>query len=213
MEHAKAKRTRVVTVKHTAGTFEGFLKKRELEFRLPAVVPPSEVLFDGKAAKFAFRFEAEASRPAWRYDGDTATLIVRTAAADLDKGAELRVTYPVADEFAPAAGLAGIFRRLRIVAKYTNAFTQSTYREKIDERLGQQLAHTGNRISRHPETFAAELKALRKGLPTLPAALEKEAEEMLNRRGMVRKNLQKWLPKAIPVARELLRRVLLAASR
>ena len=207
LEHAKAGRTRVVTVRHTAGIFAGFLKKRELEFRFPAVIPPESVVFNGEAAKFVYRFESEESRPAWRYDGNTATLIVRTAAADLDKGAELRVTYAAADEFAAAAGLAGKFRRLALVAKLANALTQIAYRQAVDERLGQELAHTGNRVSRVPETFTAELRRLKKKLPELPAALKKQAEIVTASRSRSRYTNFKWLERPLAVALELLRRM------
>ena len=207
MSHEKDGCTRRVTVRKLSGDFEGFLPRRELEFRLHGVVPPSEVRANGKKIAFCQRFE-EASGAAWRYDGMNTALLVRLSEADVVGGTVLEVDYPVADEFSPVENLRGNLHRLERVAKVQNALSTagpnypSYY--KHDERLGQELAHTGVRLSLWPETWREELKKLYKKLPKLGGYLRTMYEI---KRGRFSPNDADWKEQQFPVAMAMLRNI------
>lgn len=170
MAHRKKEGVRTLSVVHREGTFAGFLRRRELEFHLVGVVPPEQVEVNGKNATFCYRFE-DAKLPAWRYDGATATLMIRAGSVDLDEGVEVRVTYGVKDEFVAVDGLRGLFARLDRVAEIHNMFS-TCHADGDRERLGQELDFASVRISRRPESFEKELAGLRAGLPELPKVIK-----------------------------------------
>ena len=173
MSHAKAGKTRTVTVKKLSGDFKGFLAKREVEVRLHCVVPPESVKIDGKAIPFCRRFEF-AEGAAWCYDGEKVVLKVRVPNADIEKGVTLKVAYPVADEFAPVENLRGNLNRLKRLATVANALQSVRYVKMAgcEERLPQELAHTGVRLSIRPETWRAELENLYRKLPKVAGTMK-----------------------------------------
>ena len=173
MSHAKAGKTRTVTVKKLSGDFKGFLAKREVEFRLHCVVPPESVKIDGKAIPFCRRFEF-AEGAAWCYDGEKVVLKVRIPNADVEKGVTLKVAYPVADEFAPVENLRGNLNRLKRLATVANALQSVRYVKMAgcEERLPQELAHTGVRLSIRPETWREELANIAKKLPKVAGTMK-----------------------------------------
>ncbi len=177
MEHSKENNTRILKVRRTEGMFPGFLAQRELEFRLPGVVPPKSVTLNGKAVDFCYRFDEKSDLPAWRYDAMTAGIVVRAGIADLESGVECRIEYAEGDEALPATGLKGIYNRLERVAILHNSLAGWTTVAQ-NERLGQQLAHTAHRIARKPETFATETEQLRKKLPFLHRAVKALSENV-----------------------------------
>ena len=172
--HRREGRTRVVEISHREGKFSGFRKKREVEVRLVGTVPPARVLVGNRTAAFCYRFE-DTALPAWRYDGMTATVIIRTGKADLGRGVEVRAEYGCDDEFASATGLKGVFARLKQVAILHNSLGGARVTD-YNERLGQELAHTAHRISHWPATFDAEVSALFEKLPQLPDQINGLAE-------------------------------------
>ena len=173
MSHAKAGKVRTVTVKKVSGDFKGFLAKREVEFRLHCVVPPESVKIDGKAVPFCRRFEC-AEGAAWCYDGEKVVLKVRVPAADVAKGVTLKVAYPVADEFSPVENLRGNLNRLKRLATVANALQSVRYVKMAgcEERLPQELAHTGVRLSIRPETWREELANIEKKLPKVARTMK-----------------------------------------
>ena len=174
LAHEKKNGIRKVTVKKVKGGFTGFLAKREVEFRLCGVVPPKSVKVDGKELAWCRRFE-EADGAAWCYDGNEVCLKVRLPKADVVKGVTLEVKYPVADEFAPVENLRGNLNRLERVARVANALQTAgsiAKRADCDERMPQELAHTGVRLSVAPQTWQAELANLEKKLPQLAKGMK-----------------------------------------
>ncbi|MBQ6352025.1 MAG: DUF5110 domain-containing protein, partial [Lentisphaeria bacterium] len=153
MSHGKKDGVRTVTVKKLRGDFAGFLAEREVEFRLHGVVPPKSVKVGGRTVASCRRFEfADGNAPAWRYDGNAVALIVRVPAADIVKGVTLKVAYPAADEFAPVENLRGNLNRLARAARVANALQTAGHAKmaNCEERLPQELAHTGVRLSINP---------------------------------------------------------------
>ncbi len=169
MRHTKKGKSRIINVVRSEGDFVGFRAARSLEVRLEGVVPPEKVEFAGAALPFLYRFEEDSC--GWRYDGRNAALVIRLPGIDLEKGAEIKVTYRESDEFLAAAGLKGIFTRLDRVATIHNSLGGCRV-TKFDERLGQELAFTAVRISRKPADFQREVVALREKLPRLTGEIE-----------------------------------------
>ena len=164
LAHFREGAKRVVEVRRSRGDYPGFLTKRAVEFRIHAVMPPRRVRLDGRELGFDYRLAATGE--GWRYDGVTFTLVIRAAEIDVVAGARLEIEYPQADEFAPVAGRCGLLARLRAVALVCNSY-ELNGSSGADERLAQQLAHTGERIARKPDTCVAELAALDSGLKRL----------------------------------------------
>ncbi len=171
MEHRKEDNVRILNVHHAAGDFPGFLRSRELEFRLPGVVPPAGVKVNGKTVDFCYRFNEDSRKPAWRYDAMTQAVVVRAGMIDLTQGVECRIEYAVSNESLPAMGLRGIFNRLKRIAFLHNSLG-GAIATKLNERLGQELGHAAHRIARCPDTFATEIASLRKQQRFLPREMK-----------------------------------------
>jgi hypothetical protein len=105
----------------------------------------------------------------WSYDGATATTLVRVRRMDLRRG--LTVTVEGTRFGGPADGFKGALSRLQRVMYYSR-LAMSYHVLHPQERLGVDLAQTGNRISRQPARFAAEMRAYRKNLAALPRMLK-----------------------------------------
>ena len=170
LKHSKIDSKRVVEIQFVKGDYPGFLTKRAVEFRLPAVVPPQKVVIDGK--ELAFNYRLGAQEEGWQYDGENFTLIIRAKEIDVVAGARLEIEYPFADEFGPVAGRRGLITRLRDVAFLSNSF-ELNGSSGADERLPQQLAHTGARIARKPASCIEELTALDAGMKRLGKEISK----------------------------------------
>ena len=206
MSHAKRGKVRTVTVKKLSGDFKGFLAKREVEFRLHCVVPPDSVKVDGKAVPFCRRFEYAAGA-AWCYDGEEVVLKVRVPAADVVKGVMLEVAYPVADEFAPVENLRGNLDRLIRAATVANSLQTAGLAKHTgcEERLPQELAHTGVRLSIRPETWREELENIDKKFPKLARVLKVLFEK---KRGRFSAHDNDWKFVQYPIACAMLKSVI-----
>jgi alpha-glucosidase len=208
MSHAKSGNIRTVTVKKLKGDFAGFLAKREVEFRLHCVVPPDSVKVDGGAVAFCRRFEFAGKGAAWCYDGENATLKVRVPAADVVRGVTLKVAYPVADEFAPVENLRGNLNRLTRLATVANALQTAGLAKyaDCDERLPQELAHTGVRLSIRPETWREELANIEKKLPKVARTMKILFE---NKKGRFNAHDNDWKFVQYPIACAMLKNIIL----
>ncbi len=204
MSHSKRGGVRKVTLKLLRGKFSGFLARREVEFRLYGVVPPEKVKLDGKAVAWCRRFETAETPAAWCYDGNAQALLVRVSGADVVKGVELEVKYPVADEFAPMENLRGDLNRLTRAARVANAL-QTAGNIKLsgcDERLAQELAHTGVRISICPGKWKEELDNLSAKLPGVGHTLKVLFDA---KRSRFAAHDNDWKYVQYPIARAMLR--------
>ena len=163
MEHDKSGRTRRFAVKLESGSYDGFKSEREFELRFAGVVPPSNVVVNNFSAEWCYDFEETDAKIAWRYDENSADLVIKCGVIDLAAGCEILVTYDRDDEFTDASGLRGAFARLREVANLNN--TMISRWPKCEERLGQKLGSTARRIALDPKSFGTEIAGLKKSLP------------------------------------------------
>ncbi len=154
VEHSLRGDSRTVTLHPAKGGFKGFKAKRRVHLLLDGFAPPREVT----AGK-------------WTYDGDAATVAIDLGTVDLRKGLTLKIREAPATDRKRALGLKGLMTRLEKIRAY-NCSVSSPRPLHADERLAVKAAQTGNRISRHPETFRAEMRQLRGILDRLPAALK-----------------------------------------
>ena len=88
----------------------------------------------------------------------------------MDRGIEIKVSYPRHADHHLAEGLRGRFTRLARVNEINNLLTLWMTLHP-EERLAQELFQTANRISRRPETFAAEIKRFHQQLFRLPEVI------------------------------------------
>ena len=143
--------------------------KKSLEIRLPATTPPTSVKVGARTLRWAHRLGAEG----WTYDGATATTILRVRSVDLKRGAQITVT---GTRFGgPVDGFKGALSRLQRVMYYSR-LAMSYHILHPQERLGVDLAQTGNRLSRDPQCFTVEMKRYRRNLAALPRMLKELAQ-------------------------------------
>lgn len=166
LEQAVQGTRRVVTLGPARGVFRGFIPRRTVELRFPVSVPPVAVRVGGRVLQWKHRLEGTG----WSYDGQNATLVVRCEGVDVRRKTVVEVAGDGVLSFRRVAGMAGLMRRLGTVADYAK-LVSPCYPMHKDERMAVWAAQTGNRISRNPAAFAAELAQLRRYLRDLPRAL------------------------------------------
>jgi alpha-glucosidase (family GH31 glycosyl hydrolase) len=143
-----------VVVGKREGKYAGMLAQRAYEFRLVNRMPPEVVELDGRAVPRV----AEGSGPGWWYDGERATVVVRTARVNAGEEVELEVMNPRAVMPVYVHGLPGAVRRLRKGMELINA----QWPKEWSSGDLVSAVQTGNRMSRWPEKAPAELEALGK---------------------------------------------------
>jgi alpha-glucosidase len=166
LSHTRADGVRQIRIAPVRGTYEGFAAEKSLEIRLAGTVPPSAIKLGDAELGWAFRLGDEG----WTYDGRTATTIIRLARRDLSAGLTLDVVENAELANSLSDGLKGMLARLKR-ANYYNTMATSGHILHQDERLGIELAQAGNRISRAPQRFAAEVKTLRADINQLRTML------------------------------------------
>jgi alpha-glucosidase len=161
---------RTIAIGPAEGGYAGFLRRRRVSVRIHLAEPAQEVAVGGRTIPFA----PEAAARGWRYEGDTATLVVDCGELDLVRGAEIAIRHR--QDLTPARldGLPGLMRRLDRAAQLTRAVSRWVVVDP-DERYATHLAQAGNRIARDPGRMAAELAEVRRGLRRLPALLGRYA--------------------------------------
>jgi hypothetical protein len=156
--------TRSVVLNPARGAFDGFKPERPLRVRFHLGRPPRKVTVNGVSLPWSFR-----PQPGhFSYDGDTLTTIVDVESLDL----RASNTISLEQEHASSLyGLPGLLRRLRRVMQLT---LEVSYWRVVhpEERLAAELGQTGNRMSRRPDTFDAELANLEQKLPRLKRVLK-----------------------------------------
>jgi alpha-glucosidase len=143
-----------IAVGPRTGSYPGMPAERAYEFRLVNRMPPELVEIDGHAVPNG----AEGSGPGWWYDGERATIVVRTARVPAGEEVELEVKGSAGSGGQYANGLPGTLRRLRKGMDLINAQWPKEWSS------GDLVAavQTGNRMSRWPGKAPAELEALNK---------------------------------------------------
>ncbi len=200
--HERKNGFRQISVRRISGDFNGFAGRRKFEVRLHCVIPPQRVEVNGGNVPFCYRFSARKSME-YRYDGVNCTLIIKCGTIDLDAENDIRVYYGTEDEFTPASGLRGVFRRLQKAAELHNQMN-GHIPDGVETRLGQELAHAAYRIARHPENFANEAELVKRRLADLPGEAEKQWRSVQNKemREFHRRNteaIDKLVKSALPL--------------
>ena len=134
------------------GKYPGMLAERAYEFRLVNRMPPEVVEIDGHVVPNV----AEGSGPGWWYDGERATIVVRTARVQAGDELELEVKGVAGSVGQYVHGLPGALRRLRKGMDLINA----QWPKEWSSGDLVSAVQTGNRMSRWPGKAPAELEAL-----------------------------------------------------
>jgi alpha-glucosidase len=171
ISHSRANGVRRVQLDPVHGGYEGFSAEKSLEIRLAGTTPPAAVTLGGSKLSWAFRLGDEG----WTYDGRTATTVIRLKNRDLSGGLNLEIVEDTALSADLADGLKGVMTRLKRV-NYYNTMATSGHVLHRDERLGIEIAQAGNRISRAPQSFAAEVEAVREAIERLRIMLTELAQ-------------------------------------
>jgi alpha-glucosidase len=159
MSHKESGGKHTIYIGRAQGSYRGFAKERSLEIRLAGSPPPKAITVAGKAVPWAYRL----GESGWAYDGDNATTVIRVPRFDITKGLAIEIVPNKSIPSEMAFGLKGILSRL--------AVARHSVPEYPAERLVIEAVQAGNRISRKPEKFKAEIKHLSGILKKLPAAL------------------------------------------
>ncbi len=155
MSHKCSGNSKTIKVVKSKGKYKGYVAERSLEVRLEASIPPSSVKIGKKSLSNYYRIDEETE--GWGYDAYTGSVIIKVASFNLDKGIEIVVDYPAKADFKAAEGMRGNYSRLNKVNELDTFLTSYRILHQ-DERLSQELYQSGNRISRNPESFNAEMK-------------------------------------------------------
>jgi hypothetical protein len=188
--HEKSKATHRISLKKAGGTgsFDGFLRNRSLEIRLPGTIPPEKVKVDGVDLKW----NHHPVNDGWKYNGFTSSTIIRISDIDIVKGASIEVEFNPKVPETYVSGLKGLMTRLERISYYSNLATSFKITHP-EERLPIELAQTGNRISRNPQDFVKEIKNLRKQIKHLPDVLDEFISKIEN------EEKREYLQKAINI--------------
>lgn len=170
LRHRTTAGSRTITIGPAKGGYDGWSPSRPVEIRVVGTTPPCGVSVDGREVPWS----VHQTDGAWSYDADNATVIVRLPSVDLLQRTTVRVDLDPAVS-GSVDGLAGLFRRLNRVAQLVGLVSPH-YILHEDERLAVDLAQTGNRISRDPSTFTAEMRRLRREQRRLDTVLEEFSE-------------------------------------
>lgn len=169
VRHATAANgARRIEILPAEGKYPGMPAERSYEVRLVAAWPPSSVTHNGKPVPFS---RDEVVVPAWRYDGNRATVIISLPKMSTSSKAELMVQPPPMDSTQQRLldGLPQVITRLLAAM---NIMNQSWPQGWSPDAL-VEAAQTDNRISINPQSAAEEIARLRAQLPALIAEIEK----------------------------------------
>jgi alpha-glucosidase len=148
-----------VTIAPVEGSYPGMAARRGYEVRLPGSWPPEAVKVNGAAAS-------------WSFEGNTLTTVVRVPAQSTAKAVriEVRVSPAAAGRDALLDGFAGKIQRLREAYGALNTLTRQ-HVWSPDPLI--DAWQTGDRLTYHPQTAAAELERFAEALRKAVAAVEK----------------------------------------
>ena len=173
ISHKLTGSTRRITIGKATGIYRDFIRRRSLEIRLPGSVPPKEIVFGDKSLRWAYRIE----KIGWTYDGDTATTIIRIQYFDVIEGLTMEIRNDSSIPPELAYGLKGLMSRLNRVAYYSTLATEFKVKHP-EERLPIEASQTGNRISRNPLTFKAEIENLKRVMSSMPKMMKEFRENI-----------------------------------
>lgn len=155
----------IIQVKPAVGDFTGFRNERSLEIRQRLSSPATKVLVNGTCIPWS----RKPQEGCWSFQGDRGEICVKIAKWKTRKG--LSVEIQTNAEFdRQMDGFLGLMQRLDYVKSVVDSVLPN-HTICNEERTAAQLAQTGNRITRFPDHFEAEMSAFVTQLPHLQAAL------------------------------------------
>jgi alpha-glucosidase len=158
LHHQHQGNRRTVTLGPARGTYRGYRATRPVTVTLHGCGPAATATVNGRAAGAVF-------------DGDLATLTLDLGPVRLDRKTTIVVTAARSTSTIFARSWRGLMNRLRRIGALAN-LVSPPHPLHPEERLAIRVGQTGNRLTRHPENAAAELRAFRRDLKRLPRALE-----------------------------------------
>lgn len=131
-----------VEIGPTEGTFDGQPAQRGYELRIRDVLPPAQVLVDGKPISGGLE-SAGGPAAGWSYDGDTLTLVVRVPPRDIRIATTVDVT--LADDEESAALLrSGLREELAVLRDIRRQMGESTPGGiRLMTEIGRELEEAG----------------------------------------------------------------------
>ena len=153
-----------VKIDPAQGTYPGMVRARAYQLRLPGDWPPATVTANGKPLAFTKAEDASA----WRFEGNTLTTIITVPRTPVTQLITIRIHRPMnlVQRRSELDGFAGKMTRLREAYDTLNQTFPLSW--SPDELI--DVMQTGDRLSYHPETAAAELAHFQ---TALPQAIEK----------------------------------------
>jgi alpha-glucosidase (family GH31 glycosyl hydrolase) len=173
-----------VTVSPVEGHFTGMQTARAYELRLPGTWPPERVVVNGQPVTYA-RNE-DTSR--WRYEGNDLAAIIQTPRFGVTSTVTFEVKYDpkLVSQRALLDSFAGKMSRLRETYDILNSMWPAGW---APDALVDAM-QTGDRITYHPETAAADLAHLEETIASLPKLIDalRTTEDSVMFRAMIKGN-------------------------
>jgi hypothetical protein len=156
----------LVEVGAAEGRYPGMPASRGYEIRLPAMLPPRTVSFEGQAVAYV-KPTAACEAPCWTVEGRTLTTIVRLPRRAVTSALEVRIVPADAtpDGRRAADGFAGRIARLLRAMHTLNA----TWPKDWSPASLVEAVQTPRRIEIDPRTAAQEIETLTRRLPAIVA--------------------------------------------
>ncbi|MGO8718200.1 MAG: TIM-barrel domain-containing protein [Acidobacteriaceae bacterium] len=148
-----------VEIDAVRGSYPGMLRTRRIELRLPGDWPPESVVANGKPIEHS----TTSGTAGWRYEGNTLTTVIPVASSPVTQRVVIHVRRDAAliRRRSELDGFAGAMTRLKETYDTLNqTFPLSWSPDALIDAM-----QTGDRLSYHPETAAAELTHFHAELP------------------------------------------------
>jgi alpha-glucosidase len=157
------------------GSYEGMLKARGYELRLPADWPPASVTVNGVAMKRG----DSTGKGGWSFEGNTLTTVIPVASSSVAAKVTIEVHRPIgrAARRDDLDGFAGAMTRLR--GAYDEM--QKTWPVSAPPDPLIDAMQTGDRLGYHPEKATEEIEHFRAVLPDAQRAIAEIQEGFAQR--------------------------------
>jgi alpha-glucosidase (family GH31 glycosyl hydrolase) len=155
-----------VTISPVEGKYAGMQTARGYEVRLPGTWPPERVTVNGQPVALTRKEDV----PGWHYEGNTLETVIQTARFGVAAAVTVELKYDLnlVAQRALLDSFAGKMMRLRETYDILNALWPTNW---TPDALVDAM-QTGDRLTYHPETAAADLGRLQNTIASLPKLIE-----------------------------------------
>jgi alpha-glucosidase (family GH31 glycosyl hydrolase) len=156
----------LLAVSPVEGHYAGMETARAYEVRLPGTWPPERVSMNGQPISYTRKEDV----PGWHYEGNTLAAVIRTPRFGVTAAVTVEVKYDpkLVGQHALLDSFAGKMIRLRETYDILNSMWPAGW---TPDALIDAM-QTGDRITYHPETAAADLSRLDETIAGLPKLIE-----------------------------------------